>query len=369
MNEYLILYSNCVLVKGYTHAAIYDLHRNSLYKFGNSFYEIMAESRKYTIDIMAKRLSKIERQDFDIFINYLLENELAFFTNNVKLFPKLSSQWDEPFIFTNSIIDIKEDINLSKKFIKELIEIGCHTLQIRFFKFYSIELISELLELLEKSNISCIEILLPYHIEYSIKYLKPFCQKYKRVSIIIIYACRFQKNSRTRPNEFGRIFFIRDKVLNEKSCGIISPSFFTINIKTYTESLKYNSCLNRKISIDTAGNIKNCPSLHETYGNIKDTTLEEAIKKPGFKKYWNINKDKIHVCKDCEFRYICTDCRAYVEDPGDILSKPLKCGYNPYTGEWSEWSTNPLKQKAIAYYAMEDLVKERQSRLAEKESK
>lgn len=37
----------------------------------------------------------------------------------------------------------------------------------------------------------------------------------------------------------------------------------------------------------------------------------------------------------------------------DILSKPLKCGYNPYTGEWSDWSTNPLKQKAIEFYGID----------------
>ncbi len=61
------------------------------------------------------------------------------------------------------------------------------------------------------------------------------------------------------------------------------------------------------------------------------------------------------------------DCRAYVEDPhdqsgtdGTNLSKPLKCGYNPYTGEWSEWSTNPLKEKGIKYYGMEDLVKKKE---------
>jgi SPASM domain peptide maturase of grasp-with-spasm system len=123
------------------------------------------------------------------------------------------------------------------------------------------------------------------------------------------------------------------------------------------------SCLNREISIDADGNIKNCPSMKESFGNIRDTTLAEAIEKPGFKKYWDINKDQIAVCKDCEFRYICTDCRAYVEDPHDAsgpdgtnLSKPLKCGYNPYTGEWAEWSTNPLKQKAIDFYGMREMV-------------
>ncbi|GEN75154.1 hypothetical protein CHA01nite_08940 [Chryseobacterium hagamense] len=93
----------------------------------------------------------------------------------------------------------------------------------------------------------------------------------------------------------------------------------------------------------------------QSFGNIENTTLEEALSKKDFKKYWNITKDDIEICKDCEFRYICTDCRAFTEaalrsDQGLDISKPLKCGYNPYTNEWKEWSTNPLKKKAIQYY-------------------
>jgi SPASM domain peptide maturase of grasp-with-spasm system len=101
---------------------------------------------------------------------------------------------------------------------------------------------------------------------------------------------------------------------------------------------------------------KNCPAISQSFGNIKNTTLEEALALKDFKKYWNITKDQIDVCKDCEFRHVCTDCRAYVEDPENQYSKPLKCGYSPYTNEWEEWSTNPLKQKAIEYYGMQDLV-------------
>ena len=90
--------------------------------------------------------------------------------------------------------------------------------------------------------------------------------------------------------------------------------------------------------------------MKESFGNIKATTLVEALNKEGFKKYWNITKDKIKICQDCQFRYVCTDCRAYIEDPSDKYSKPLKCGYDPNTGKWEEWSTNPLKQKAIEHY-------------------
>ena len=38
--------------------------------------------------------------------------------------------------------------------------------------------------------------------------------------------------------------------------------------------------------------------------------------------------------KDCEFRYICTDCRVFIQEDANILSKPLKCNYNPYTALW-----------------------------------
>ena len=49
----------------------------------------------------------------------------------------------------------------------------------------------------------------------------------------------------------------------------------------------------------------------------------------------NIKKDQISVCKDCEFRYVCTDCRAYTQNSGDQYSKPLKCNYDPYTATWN----------------------------------
>ena len=78
--------------------------------------------------------------------------------------------------------------------------------------------------------------------------------------------------------------------------------------------------------------------MSQSFGNIKDTTLEEALCHPDFKKYWNITKDQIEVCKDCEFRHICTDCRAYIEEPDNQYSKPLKCNpllllfYNYFLG-------------------------------------
>ncbi|WP_157447964.1 grasp-with-spasm system SPASM domain peptide maturase, partial [Chryseobacterium sp. MOF25P] len=155
---------------------------------------------------------------------------------------------------------------------------------------------------------------------------------------------------------------IKDELKIPVSCGTVKLENMNSSRAFYNESTHCNSCLHKKISIDAEGNIRNCPSMPQSFGNIKDTTLEKALNHKDFKKYWNLTKDKIEVCKDCEFRYICTDCRAYTEKThenefGLDTSKPLKCGYSPYTGEWEEWSTNPLKQKAIKYYRMQELVK------------
>lgn len=48
--------------------------------------------------------------------------------------------------------------------------------------------------------------------------------------------------------------------------------------------------------------------------------------------------------------------QTYIDNPDDTYSAPLKCGYDPYTCEWEEWSTNPLKQKAIDFYGMREIL-------------
>ena len=90
--------------------------------------------------------------------------------------------------------------------------------------------------------------------------------------------------------------------------------------------------------------------MKKSYGNISYNMLKDVVHTDEFKQVWMIKKDDIHVCKDCEFRYICTDCRAFVQKLDDIRSKPLKCGYNPYTGQWEDWQVQEKNQNTIEHY-------------------
>ncbi|GHT72873.1 hypothetical protein AGMMS50262_02860 [Bacteroidia bacterium] len=72
----------------------------------------------------------------------------------------------------------------------------------------------------------------------------------------------------------------------------------------------------------------------QTFGHINKVKLKSVVESAEFQCLWTIKKDEITVCKDCEYRYICTDCRAFIKDPSDIYSQPAKCTYNPYIAKW-----------------------------------
>jgi len=364
MKGKFVRYADCIPVKGANRSVICDLRRHEYKYIPNSLYDILVKFQGETVYKIKEHHQHAYDDIIDEYVEFLVDNEYVFFDENPENFLKLNENFYSPSIITNCIIDIEKDIPDFKSIFKGLHKLNCKALQIRFYSHMTLGLLKSALSELKnmKTSIISVEVYFPWSSEINIKKIQEIMFEYPRLLKVFIYRCNEDKLIKTEFNDSALILKSTKKNICITSCGVIKNSFFSTNVMMYTEALNHNSCLNRKISIDINGDIKNCPSMPESYGNIKDTTLEEAIEKPGFKKYWNITKDDIEVCRDCEFRYICTDCRAYTErttfnKEGLDLSKPLKCGYNPYTNEWAEWSTNPLKQKAITYYGMEELVK------------
>jgi hypothetical protein len=85
--------------------------------------------------------------------------------------------------------------------------------------------------------------------------------------------------------------------------------------------------------------------MGKAFGFASQTPLAEAVHDVAFTSAWHIAKDMIDVCRECEFRYICSDCRAYLRDPSNPVSKPLKCGYDPDTTLWSSGAIPPFPQQ------------------------
>lgn len=357
MNEAFKIIGNCIPVKGFNRSLVCDLHRNKYDFIPNDLYDIMVNHEGKTM----KNIKDFYQNKYDDIIEeyfqFLVKREYVFFTDTPNWFSKMDLGFHYPFLISNAIIDVNKSSSYDySEVLYQLSELKCKYLEIRFYNEFNLSKVENMVSYLDKikSMITFISITIPDTIEQVD--LNEFLKKYPRISHIYLYRSDKNRMIQDDENKTVIIYSIKD-IKNNKSCGLIHSSYFASNIKMFTESLNYNSCLNRKISVDVYGNIKNCPSMPQDFGNIKDTTLREALENKDFKKYWNVTKDQIEVCKDCEFRYICTDCRAYLENPKDDYSKPLKCGYNPYTNKWEDWSTNPLKQKAIEHYSMQELVK------------
>lgn len=361
MSETLLLYSHCIIVSGHSRSSICDLQRNNIYLIPNALADLFIDSRYIQVLEVSPALVSEDKKVLDEYLDFLIANDLGFYCSNEQLskFPPMPVEWLFPAHISHCVLDTKKNLHyFNEGFLKQLEKLCCNFIQFRFFESVSFQYLDELMNMISTSQIKSVEIIIPRQLGldfYNIATL--FVSHNKKIGALIISGANESSILKEGINGMGYIIKSVEEIKDASHCGVIDVSLFSINIPTYTESLAHNSCLNRKISIDTEGNIKNCPSMKESFGNISNTLLEEALNHPGFKKYWDINKDQIRVCKDCEFRHVCTDCRAYLENPEDIYSKPLKCGYSPYTCEWEDWSTSLLKQKSIDYYTTRDIAK------------
>lgn len=331
-----LLYSNCIPVRGAKKSIICDLQRSSYIYVPNDLYKILTEHKGKSVTEIKSAYQNKYDDIIDSYFRLLLDNEFAFMTDTPELFPPLSMEWDEPFGITNAIIDVSDssfyDIGAA---ITQLSDINCKFIQIRFYSRTLVEELRAVLEFFEqiRSNTIGIEVVIPYCDSFDAEGGTALFNDYPRLYSLLVTSSPFGKMiTEVGPSRY--YIHTAVQIASEACCGVISKSLFSINIKTFTEALKFNSCLNRKIAIDKYGEIKNCPSIAVSYGNIANVTLQSVLADVEFRKLWTVTKDQVNICSDCEFRYICTDCRAFTQNADTQYNKPLKCNYDPYAGEW-----------------------------------
>jgi len=330
-NKIFKLFSCCIAVKGFKRSVIYDLQRNSFETIPNTMYYFIIDNRDNTYNKVMTEYNKKFHKIIDEYYDWLIKNEYGFWCEKEFLanFTEINMQWHSPHQITNSIIDI-DNLNLInyEEIFVQLKELAIPHIQIRAFSNIDIDFFVSMTSIFRGSRVESIEVITPFleNLDYG-KFTK-LLERELRINKITFYKTIQVLNG------LSKIEFVTIDIKDSNSCGVISPDNFRVNLACFTEALHFNSCLNRKLSIDTKGEIRNCPSMVKSYGNVKNTKLSKALENENFKKIWSINKDNIKVCQDCEFRYMCLDCRAFVDETNDPYSRPLKCDYNPYIAKW-----------------------------------
>lgn len=333
-SSHFILYSNCIPVKGAARSLLCDLQRNRTHFIPNDLYDILDQYAEKTIGEIQSMYEPEDAETIMEYFEFLVKEEYIFLcdSGDLELFPKLSLDWDSPSCITNAIIDVgAASEHPFDDIFRQLEDLGCQDIQIRFYRKCSIEEAIDILLLLEKSSIRSVELFIVYNPEVNDAEIKQFVDAFPRLSAVFFHSAPSSRSIDCRNRT--PVLLVKEAINDATHCGFIAKKYFSANLSMFTESQKHNSCLNRKISIDEHGAIRNCPSMPVSYGNIRHQSLKTVVGNLDFTSPWHISKDQIETCKVCEFRYICTDCRAFTKG-GEQYTKPLKCNYNPYTAEW-----------------------------------
>lgn len=119
-------------------------------------------------------------------------------------------------------------------------------------------------------------------------------------------------------------------------CMVNAKPQFMPEAEQYCSSQYWNSCWFGKLAISPEGDVLPCVfARDQVAGNLYEKSLEQIFQN-GLMSYWQLTRDDIVVCRDCEYRYLCRDCRPWAYGyTGDLNAKSPTCTYNPYTGEWA----------------------------------
>ena len=328
------LFAGCVPVRGARRSTLCDLQRREIHLIPNGLHEIVTTHRDRTREELHALFGPGAAEVVDEYFAWLEEQELGFWCHDPESFPDLDLSWDAHERITNAIVDVDAaSAHPFARIFEELDELGCRALQLRFFCDAPPERVHQALAPTAATRLRSVELIVKHGPGWSDDAIEALCRAHPRLMSVFVHSAPERRVHRVLSGTVP-VVFRTHAVTSEAHCGEVHPAYFRATVPGFTEALAYNSCLNRKLAVDRRGEIRNCPALPRSFGNVADTSLHAAVLHRDFRELWEVNKDQVETCRDCEFRYVCTDCRAFVRDPGDRYSKPSKCTYDPYAATW-----------------------------------
>lgn len=126
---------------------------------------------------------------------------------------------------------------------------------------------------------------------------------------------------------------------------VITEKWFNrkLDVKNVIQNMNYQACFSRNIYIDV--NLDVYPCIMERrikHGTFDGRPLRDLIDQ----RICGITKDRIDVCRDCEYRYACNTC--FVDTRSSLInSRPWYCLYDPEQGTWQDfdhWADRILEE-------------------------
>lgn len=327
--QVLKLFPNVIPVKGYNRSLLVDLQNGIPHLVPNDLIDYLDQTVKSEID-------EYEKFILDNELGILIDLELS------ECFGSFPTNYYPTSKINNAIFELNESSEWNiPSVLNQLDELGTQFLEVRFLDYLSLlNNLKTFQKYCDGKTIESIQIMVPYHEDLKRFLDSALRERFFRLCTIVVYNAPFGFELEMN---FYNLVFTKQESISHENCGNVSIDSFVVNTQTYARNLNYNSCLAQKISVDKDGFICNCPSLSSKFGHANTTPLSEVFVQKAFQDKWKLTKDKVLICSVCEFRWICTDCRAFTIDEIEN-GKPSKCTYNPFISLWAD-DENYLSEK------------------------
>lgn len=148
-----------------------------------------------------------------------------------------------------------------------------------------------------------------------------FVELLRRISINDIEINVY--NANLKKNKINYSSSLKIKIM--KGVNLKKKEWLSLCGYKYAFNKVYNSCWGKKLSIDSNGDIKPCLWSNIVLGNIMNNKLSDVIVSKKLQSVWQITKDLIEPCNECELRYYCGDCRVFNSRQTNSNKHQIKC--------------------------------------------
>ena len=299
-DTYLLLFSFCKVVKGEEKSIICDFQKEKIKFIPNEMVTVIEMLQEQTFDFVKSQFVE-DLGIFNSYITFLSEEGFVYYNEYNENFVDIENYWASPEIINNAIIEYNFDnYNLADVLI-QLDDLLTKFIEFRFTTFTE-ENITELTEVLENCTDSVLRsarIYMPYESKEMSQKLIEIVKIFPVVDCIVFYNSNFNK---LIEKDDQQTFFIT-QTIEDITKANIDRKFLVNNIEFFYECQKFNPYYNKKVSVNSKGEVKNCIKNKAIFGNLKDSSLEQIVKTSEFQEFWYAAHDQIVEVKNSELRY------------------------------------------------------------------
>lgn len=303
-NDFYVLYSHNIAVKGSDKSAIYNLHKGRITFVPGSLIEIIEALRHNSIGGLREQISSdADREQYDKYLQFLERNHLGMFLSNPEQFPPMDKQWMVPYEVMTAVLeyDCKDRKYDLERTLRELDGIGCNFLEIRVFDT-DMSFLRKVLEGLSFSGIRSISLLLEYVPDIE-QELGDLFDKNEKLECILVF------NAPLHPMELhGPNIAFTEASIDDRSLQIDGDEYI-INTKYFMEAQEFHPYFNRKVVIDRNGDLKNDLLFNKTFGNVNSSEIKDILESTDYKEIWEACPDRVIEYQGDALRY----CRIYTD--------------------------------------------------------